>query len=201
MSHPTTTPPEITTQRLVLRPWCDGDLPPFAAMNADPRVMEFLPQPLDRTESDALAERIRAAFDIRGFGLWAVEVKGEAGFIGFLGLAVPKFEAPFTPCIEIGWRLAYEHWGKGYATEGARAVLSFAFERLALPEVVSFTTPANKRSWRVMERIGMTRSPDEDFDHPRLALGHPLRRHLLFRLSRAAWERSGAKNQPMNDSQ
>lgn len=176
--------PVIETLRLTLRPWRDDDLPSFAALNADPRVMEFLPKPLDRAESDAMATRIRAAFDQQPFGLWAVEVKEGAGFIGYVGLNAPQFEAAFTPCVEIGWRLAFEHWGHGYATEAARGALDYAFETLKLPEVVSFTVPANVRSWRVMERLGMTRSPEDDFDHPRLAEGHPLRRHVLYRLSR-----------------
>lgn len=188
--HAISAPPVMTTPRLVLRPWRDDDLAPFAALNADPRVMEFLPKPLDRAESDARAGRIRNDFDRQGFGLWAVEVPGSAPFIGFVGLAIPTFEAPFTPSTEIGWRLASEHWGHGYATEAAREVLRFAFETLVLPEVVSFTVPANKRSWRVMERLGMTRAAGEDFDHPRLAEGDPLRRHVLYRLSRTGWERS-----------
>lgn len=182
--------PVIATPRLVLRPWRDEDLAPFAALNADPRVMEFMPKRLDRAESDARAACIRTDFDRQGFGLWAVEVSGGAGFIGFVGLNIPNFEASFTPCTEIGWRLAYAHWGYGYATEAAREVLRFTFETLALPEVVSYTVPANERSWRVMERLGMTRTAGEEFDHPRLAEGHPLRRHVLYRLSRAAWEQS-----------
>lgn len=180
----TTSGPTIETQRLVLRPWHDDDLAPFAAMNADPHVMEYLPKRLDRAESDAMAARIRTAFDRQPFGLWAVEVKGGARFIGYVGLNTPQFEAAFTPCVEIGWRLAFDHWGRGYATEAARCILDYAFETLKLPEVVSFTVPANARSWRVMERLGMKRSPEDDFDHPKLAEGHPLRRHVLYRLSR-----------------
>jgi RimJ/RimL family protein N-acetyltransferase len=176
--------PTICTQRLALRLWRDEDLAAFAALNADPRVMEFFPKPLDRAESDALAARIRENLTRRGFGLWAVEVPGVADFIGFVGLSVPQFEAHFTPCVEIGWRLAYEYWGAGYATEAALAVLDFGFERLALDEVVSFTTSANRRSRGVMERIGMTRTPADDFDHPALAEGHPLRRHVLYRIKR-----------------
>ena len=176
--------PTIQTPRLLLRPWRDADLAPFAAMNADPVVMEFFPRPLDRAESDAAVARIRDHFAARGFGLWAVEVPDVADFIGFVGLAVPRFEAHFTPCVEIGWRLAREHWGRGYATEAARAALGFGFEELALDEIVSFTAPANVRSRAVMERIGMTRSPEDDFDHPTLPEGHPLRRHVLYRARR-----------------
>jgi RimJ/RimL family protein N-acetyltransferase len=174
----------IQTPRLQLRPWRDEDLAPFAELNADPRVMEFFPRTLDRTESDAMVARIRGHFARHGFGLWAVEVPGVAEFIGFVGLAVPRFEAHFTPCVEIGWRLAREHWGRGYATEAARAVLEFGFRDLALQEIVSFTAATNLRSRAVMERIGMTRSPDDDFDHPALPEGHPLRPHVLYRASR-----------------
>ena len=133
--------------------------------------MEHLPAVLTRRESDALADRIRAHFVERGFGLWAVEVPGVADFAGFIGLSVPSFEAHFTPCVEVGWRLAAELWGRGYATEGARAALDFGFERLGLEEIVSFTVPANVRSRRVMERLGMRHSPADDFDHPRASAG------------------------------
>jgi RimJ/RimL family protein N-acetyltransferase len=187
-----TSPPTIHTHRLHLRLWRDEDLPAFAAMNADPRVMEFFPKPLDRAESDALAARIRDLLAQRGFGLWAVEVPGVADFIGFVGLTVPKFEAHFTPCVEIGWRLAHEHWGRGYATEAARAALDFGFGHLALEEIVSLTTTVNQRSRAVMERIGMTRTPADDFDHPALPEGHPLRRHVLYRASR--------RHEPVADS-
>jgi RimJ/RimL family protein N-acetyltransferase len=173
----------ITTPRLVLRPWRDSDLAPFAALNADLRVMEFFPKVLDRAESDAAAARIRDHFDRHGFGLWVVDVQGVADCIGFVGIGVPRIETLFTPCVEIGWRLAFEHWGRGYATEGARAALEFGFATLRLNEIVSDTVPANLRSRRVMERLGMRHSPDEDFDHPLLPEGHPLRRHVLYRLS------------------
>jgi RimJ/RimL family protein N-acetyltransferase len=173
--------PTIDTPRLILRDWRPEDLPAFAAMNADPRVMEFFPKPLDRAESDARVAKIGDHFARHGFGLWAVEVRDVAGFIGFVGLSVPQFEAHFTPCVEVGWRLAFEHWGLGYATEAARAALDFGFQCLALEEIVSFTVPANRRSRAVMERIGMTRNPADDFDHPTLPEGHPLRRHVLYR--------------------
>jgi RimJ/RimL family protein N-acetyltransferase len=176
--------PTIRTERLHLRAWREEDLAPFAAMNADPAVMEFFPRPLDRAESDAAVARIRDHFARHGFGLWAVEAPGVAEFIGFVGLAVPRFEAHFTPCVEIGWRLAREHWGRGYATEAARAVLEFGFRDRALEEIVSFTASVNVRSRAVMERIGMTRSPGDDFDHPAIPEGHPLRRHVLYRARR-----------------
>jgi RimJ/RimL family protein N-acetyltransferase len=178
--------PTIRTHRLLLRMWRDEDRMPFAALNADPRVMEHFPKLLDRAESDAVAARIRENFDRRGFGLWAVEVPGVAEFIGFVGLSVPHFEAHFTPCVEIGWRLARDHWGFGFASESARAAVDFGFSQLELDQIVSFTVPANKRSRAVMERIGMTRTPVDDFDHPSLPDGHPLRRHVLYRLSRTA---------------
>jgi RimJ/RimL family protein N-acetyltransferase len=171
----------IETDRLILRRWRDDDLPDFAAINSDPRVMEFFPKTLNRAESDALASRIRDHFARKGFGLWAVEVPGIAAFIGLVGLSTPTFEAHFTPCVEIGWRLAREHWGNGYATEAARAVLDFGFRRLQLPEIVSFTVPSNRRSRGVMEKIGMTRSTLDDFEHPALPEGHQLRTHVLYR--------------------
>jgi RimJ/RimL family protein N-acetyltransferase len=174
----------LRTERLVLRNWRDADLEPFAQMNSDPRVMEYLPALLTREESDVLAGRIRAHLDERRFGLWAAEVPGVADFAGFVGLSVPAFAAHFTPCVEVGWRLAAEFWGRGYATEGARAAIDFGFDTLGLDEIVSFTVPANLRSRRVMERLGMRRAPRDDFDHPQLPLGHPLRRHVLYRLAR-----------------
>jgi ribosomal-protein-alanine N-acetyltransferase len=183
------TPPTLHTPRLVLRSWRDADDDAFAAMFSDPAVMEFLGlAPTDRAAIDAGIQRIKAHFAEHGFGWWAVEVPGIAPFIGFIGLAVPRFEAPFMPAIEVGWRLASAHWGKGYATEGARAALEFGFTQLGLEEIVSFTVPANARSLRVMERLGMTHDPAEDFDHPRLPEGHTLRRHVLYRLGRARWQ-------------
>jgi RimJ/RimL family protein N-acetyltransferase len=177
------TPPlEIRTERLLLRSWRSSDREPFAKLNADPKVVEFLPKLLSREESDAMADRIEARFGERGFGLWAVEIPGVRPFAGYVGLSVPGFEAHFTPCIEIGWRLAAEYWGQGYATEGAKAALDFGFRWLGFEEIVSFTTVANIRSRRVMEKIGMTHSSSEDFDHPVLAEGHPLRRHVLYRV-------------------
>jgi RimJ/RimL family protein N-acetyltransferase len=172
----------IITERLRLRLWRDEDLPHFAALNADRRVMQYMPRLLDRGESDAFAERIRENFVQNGFGLWAVEVIGKADFIGFTGLSIPRFQAHFTPCVEIGWRLACDYWGQGYAAEAACAARDHGFGQLGLTEIVSFTVPANWRSRRVMEGIGMTHSPEDDFEHPLLAEGHPLRHHVLYRL-------------------
>jgi RimJ/RimL family protein N-acetyltransferase len=174
----------LRTERLILRPWRDEDLGPFAALNADPAVMEHFPSLLTRSQSDAAAARIREEMAERGFGLWAVEVPSVATFIGFTGLSVPRFEAHFTPCVEIGWRIAREHWGRGYAPEAARAALAFGFERLALAEIVSFTAAGNARSRRVMEKIGMTHDAAGDFDHPSLPPRHPLRWHVLYRIQR-----------------
>jgi ribosomal-protein-alanine N-acetyltransferase len=185
--------PELRTARLLLRRWRPGDRDAFAALNADPRVMEHFPAPLSRAESDATVARIEAHFDEHGFGLWAVEILGVDGagapattMIGFTGLSHPRFEPPRTtaPCVEVGYRLAAQHWGHGYATEAARASLRFGFDELRLPEIVAFTVPANLRSRRVMERLGMHRDPADDFEHPLLPPGHPLRRHVLYRLSR-----------------
>jgi len=176
--------PELRTDRLRLRRWLPTDLAPFAALNADARVMEYFPAALSREGSDTLASRIEAHFDEHDFGLWAVEIPVVTSFAGFIGLSVPRFQAHFTPCVEIGWRLAAEHWGLGYATEGARAVLEFCFEALGLGEVVSFTAPGNLRSRRVMEKIGMVHNPADDFDHPELPDGHRLRRHVLYRMAR-----------------
>ena len=146
----------------------------------------LLPLP-GRAASDALAERISAHFRDHGFGFWAVEVAGVAPFIGFAGLAHVRFEAHFTPAVEIGWRIAPEYWGQGYATEAARLALEDGFGRLGLKEIVAFTVPANRRSWRVMERLGMGRVERDDFDHPRVPDGHVLKRHVLYRLRREVW--------------
>ncbi len=177
-------PEELRTDRLRLRRWLPADRGPFAQLNADPRVVEFLPAPLSRAESDARVDRIEDHFQQHGFGLWAVEIPGVTSFAGFIGLCIPRFEAAFTPCVEVGWRLDAAYWNRGYATEGARAALDFGFRWLQLQEIVSFTVPLNVRSRRVMEKLGMTHSPDDDFDHPLLAEGHPLRRHVLYRVRR-----------------
>ncbi|HWD97857.1 MAG TPA: GNAT family N-acetyltransferase [Bryobacteraceae bacterium] len=178
------THPAIETDRLLLRRWRDADRGPFAAMNADSRVMEFYPRTLSREESDRAVDRIEAHFERRSFGLFAAELRDSGEFIGYIGLSVPAFQAAFTPCVEIGWRLAAEHWGQGLATEGAGAALQWGFESLALDEIVSFTVPGNARSRRVMEKIGMTRDEEADFDHPLIPATHPLRRHVLYRARR-----------------
>lgn len=175
-------PIELRTERLLLRRWRRADLAPFAELNADPAVFEYLPGPLSRAESDALAARIDAHFGRNGFGLWAVEIPAVTPFAGFIGLSIPAFEAHFTPCVEVGWRLARAHWGRGYASEGARAALRFGFEQLRLDEIVSFTVVDNRRSRAVMERLGMRHHPDDDFDHPALPEGDRLRRHALYRV-------------------
>ena len=180
-------PEEIRTERLLLRRWRESDLDPFATMNADPAVMEHMPAILTRDESDALVTRFRDQFDRLGYGLWAVEIPGVEPLVGFVGLSVPRFVAHFTPCVEVGWRLAHEHWGHGYATESARAALEFGFELVGLDEIVSFTVPKNVRSRAVMERLGMTRQPADDFDHPLLPVDHPRRSHVLYRLTRDQW--------------
>jgi len=172
---------EFRTERLLLRRWRPEDREAFSAINADPVVMEYLPALLTREESDTLVDRIEAHFDRHGFGLWAVEVVGGPAFIGYVGLSVVSFEAPFAPNVEIGWRLAAERWGNGYATEAASAVLEYGFCCLGLAEMVSFTVPANVRSRAVMERIGMVRDQAGDFDHPSLPADSPLKRHVLFR--------------------
>ena len=176
--------PTIQTERLTLRSFTEADREPFAAMNADPEVMRHFPEPLDRAMSDALVDRILDGWGERGLGLWAVERREDGAFLGFVGLSTPTFDAHFTPAVEIGWRLARDAWGHGYATEAARAGVAYGFETLGLEEIVSFTTKDNVRSRGVMERLGMTRDPADDFDHPGLPAGHPLRRHVLYRLRR-----------------
>jgi RimJ/RimL family protein N-acetyltransferase len=183
MRLPARKPPlQWRSQRLLLRPFRDSDFAPFAKLNADPEVMRHFPSTLTRAESDALAARVRDAHATQGFGLWALELPGEIPFLGFTGLTVPRFESHFTPCVEIGWRLARAHWGKGYAHEAARAALRLGFVHMQLPQIVSFTSVNNLRSRQLMERLGMRRDPGEDFDHPWLPAGHPLRRHVLYRL-------------------
>lgn len=175
-----TAPRDLRTPRLILRRWVVSDREAFAALNADPRVMEYLPDVLDSKESGALVERIEQHFEDHGFGLWALEIPGVVPFAGFAGLSIPRFQAHFTPCVEVGWRLAVDHWGYGYASEAGRAAVVFGFEHLNLDEVVSFTVPENRRSRRVMERIGMVHRPADDFDHPNAS--EPRRRHVLYRI-------------------
>ena len=161
---------------LILRQWRDADREPFAALNADPEVMRHFPSTMTRAESDAFVDRAAALIDERGWGLWAVEVREVAPFVGFVGLNVPSF---MPDAVEIGWRLAKEHWGNGYATEAAREALRYGFDELGLQEIVSFTVVANTPSRRVMERIGMTHEPERDFDHPNVPQG-PFKRHVLY---------------------
>jgi len=189
-----TAPVTLDTPRLRLRQWRDDDLAPFARMNADPRVMEHFPAPLERAASDAVALRLRDEIAERGWGFWAVEAKdrageAEGGFVGFTGLRIPVVPLPIGPCVEIGWRLAHEHWGRGYASEAARAALDHGFATLGLEEIVSFTALQNMRSQAVMRRIGMQHR-GETFEHPGVAPGHPLRAHCLYRLGREDWARS-----------
>lgn len=176
-------PETLTTQRLLLRRWRDSDREPFARMNADPLVMRFMPSLLTREESYALVDRIHAHFEQLGYGPFALEL--EDRFIGYTGLWTPTFEAHFTPCVEIGWRLAAQFWNRGLATEAARRVIAHAWADLPLTHIVSFTVPANVASRRVMEKLGMTHDPADDFDHPRIEAGHPLRRHVLYRLKKS----------------
>jgi ribosomal-protein-alanine N-acetyltransferase len=171
----------IETTRLHLRDWRDADREPFHRITSDPRVMEYFPAPLSREESGALIARIEAHQAQHGFTFFAAELRETGQFIGFIGMVYTPFEAHFTPCVEIGWRLAVEFWGQGLATEGAKAVLQFGFDQLKLPEIVALTVPANQRSRRVMEKLGMTYNPADDFDHPGLPQGRPLRPHILYR--------------------
>ncbi len=180
-------PLTLNTARLLLRPWRDSDRAPFAALNADPEVMEFFPALKSREQSDASIDLWTAQFAERGWSNWAVELRDSGAFIGFIGLSVPRRQLPFSPCVEIGWRLARAHWGQGVATEGARAALAAGFEQLGLAEIVSFTALTNLRSRAVMERLGMRSDSAEDFDHPALPEGHALRRHCLYRLTREDW--------------
>jgi RimJ/RimL family protein N-acetyltransferase len=177
---------EFETERLHLRQWIESDREPFSRLNADPRVMEFFPSMLDRAASDAGIDLTQANISERGWGFWAVESKQNRQFIGFVGLEIPRADLPFSPCVEIGWRLAFEYWDKGYATEAAQAALKVGFNRLELPEIVSFTAINNHRSSAVMERLGMNRDA-ETFEHPSLPPGHSLREHCLYRLSRERW--------------
>lgn len=177
----------MNTARLRLRQWMESDKAPFAALNSDPRVMEYFPSTIARADSDAMAERLAAQIDARGWGLWAVEVLESKAFIGFVGLQIPSKPLPFSPCVEVGWRLAHAHWGQGYASEAARAALGFGFEQLGLEEIVSFTALQNRKSQAVMERLGMQRA-DFTFEHPGVAEGSPLRTHCLYRMARAQFD-------------
>lgn len=172
----------LVTERMILRRWKAEDTQPFSELNADARVMEFFPSTLTQTETEEMIKIIEERMDQNGFGFWAAELKETGQFIGFVGLNVPGYPLPFSPCVEIGWRLALPFWGKGFAPEAAIACLRYGFDKLGLKEIVSFTTVANDRSRRVMEKIGMKYDSKGDFDHPILLEGHPLRRHVLYRL-------------------
>lgn len=188
--------PELRTQRLLLRQWRAADQAPFAELNADPQVMRFFASTQSRDQSDRSIAGWTQELEQRGWSNWAVEHSPDGSFVGFVGLTIPKRVLPFTPCVEIGYRLARAHWGKGLATEAGREVLRFAFEVLGLQEVVSFTSRLNLPSQAVMQRLGMTNS-QEDFEHPALPEGSPLRPHVLYRRSRLRWqEDQGSKVGP-----
>ena len=174
---------KITTERLILRPWQDADVLAFAAINQDKKVIEFLRGPLSLEECQNFIAKANNHITKHGFGLWAVEVKDTKEMIGFVGLNIPDFESHFTPCVEIGWRLSSQSWGKGYATEAAKVVLEIGFKNFQLKEIVAFTVPQNLRSISVMEKIGMKRDLEGDFFHPKLALDHPLSQHVLYRMT------------------
>ncbi len=180
----------IETNRLLMRQWKASDFQPFASLNADPLVMEYFPNTLTVAESNALAEKIQTFLAEHGWGLWAIEEKSSQRFTGFVGLSIPTAELPCSPCVEIGWRLAQDFWGKGYATEAALASLVIAFEQLNLDEVVAFTSAINQKSRAVMERIHMV-DTRQHFDHPNVAINSPLREHVLYKLSRENWNKEG----------
>lgn len=178
---------QLETKRLILRPWKDSDLEPFAALNADPDVMEFFPKLMTLEETAAMVDRVKARYDADGFCFWAADEKETGEFIGFIGLGRPSFEAHFIPCVEIGWRLARKYWGKGYAPEGAKEVLRDGFERFNLDEIVALTAVLNLKSRRVMEKISMHRDPADDFMHPALEDGHHIKPHVLYRITQNEW--------------
>ena len=183
--------PELSTPRLLLRRWRGSDSEAFAALNGDPEVMEHLPSLLTRAESDQMIASLEARFEQNGFGLWAVEVCASGQMIGFVGLNVPSFPAHFMPAVEVGWRLSRAAWGHGYATEAARASLSYGFGEAGLDEIVAMTSTTNSRSAAVMERLGMSRDPADDFDHPGIEPGDRLARHILYRISARQWAEQG----------
>jgi RimJ/RimL family protein N-acetyltransferase len=174
--------PVIVTERLFLREWRDTDVDPFAAMNSDPRVMQYFPETYSKERTRQFVARIRECWLERSYGLWAVERQDTGRFVGYVGLWPATFPAHFTPAVEVGWRLAADQWGNGYATEAARASLRYGFDIVGLEEIVSFTSGLNVRSWRVMERLGMRRDSSGDFEHPNIPEGHSLRPHVLYRI-------------------
>ena len=182
---------EFETPRLQLRQWRESDREPFAIMNSDPAVMEFFPSLQSRANSDASIDAWQSQFASQGWSNWAVELIESGEFIGFTGLSVPRRVLPFSPCVEVGWRLGRAFWGKGFATEAARGALRVGFEQLSVAEIVSFTAVGNQRSRAVMERIGMCNA-NQDFEHPGVPEGHPLRPHCLYRISRPRWSENAA---------
>jgi RimJ/RimL family protein N-acetyltransferase len=185
--------PQLQTERLLLRRWRFSDIEPFAAINADPDVMEHFPSTLSTAESTALIEHAESGFEERGYGQWAVELVGQAPLVGSVGLQPVQIDVEFAPAVEIAWRLAPEHWGEGLATEAATAAISYGFQELELGEIVAYTTAANMRSRRVMARLGMLRDDSEDFMHPSLERDHPLAPHVLYRMDAARWQVEGPR--------
>jgi RimJ/RimL family protein N-acetyltransferase len=185
------TPIELDTARLRLRLWREEDREPFAALNADPLVMAHFPALIPRDRSDATVDACISAFATRGWGNWAVERRDTGEFIGFTGLSIPQRQFHFSPCVEIGWRLAHAHWGQGFATEAARAALAVGFERIGLAEIVSMTAVGNVRSQAVMRRIGLV-DTGEVFEHSGVPVGHPVRPHVLFKLGAPQWQQQQA---------
>ena len=182
--------PTLHTNRLLLRRWQEDDLAPFAALNSDPVAMEHFPGLMTEAQTESMIEGMEAHFEEHGYGLWALELNLTKNFIGFTGLSTPGFEAAFTPAVEVGWRLFPKYWDSGYATEASREAIRFGFEVAGLEQIVSFTVPANRRSCRVMERIGMTHDPEDDFDHPSLENGSPLKRQVLYKMTVDRWRES-----------
>lgn len=178
---------ELETEHLWLRQWQEADFEPFASLSSDKKVMAHFPKLLSREESDALAKRLQAAITQYGWGLWATELKATQEFIGFVGLHIPLIDLPCSPCVEMGWRLDTRYWGKGYATEAAKAAINFGFESLYLQEIVACTALENFRSQRVMQRLGM-QAENAVFEHPNVPIGHALRPHYLYRLLRTQWQ-------------
>lgn len=188
--------PVVTTARLVLRPFDDADRAPFFALNTHPLVVESLGSSPTQAESDAIVDHIGEEMAREGWGIWAVEVAGATPFVGMVGLHRVRAELPFAPAVEVEWRLHPDHWGHGYATEAAAASLQFGFDEAGLDEIVAFTTTLNARSQAVMERIGMERDRAGDFDHPRLPVGSPLRRHVLYRVANEDRAGHGSQRRP-----
>ena len=180
---------QIITERLIMRPWQDEDRAPFAALSADPDVMRHLRPMPTRAESDAWIDRQIGFQEAHGICFFATVLRATGAFVGSIGLMRVPYDAHFTPAVEVGWRLARDHWGQGYAPEAAAASLRYGFKDLALPEIVANTAPSNANSQRVMVKLGMSRDPNDDFDHPNVAQGNPLRRQVLYRLTREAWQR------------